>query len=266
MPRARRTRKTQAADSKPARRSGFLTKAEVARPLASLVFLSPLLAFYAVGLIWVRPDLAARADILLRQALEWLGVTGALAPTWLVVAILLLWHLVRRDPWRVSWGVLAEMATETALLAVPLFVIYALFQAGAGGALALGPAAMQPAVADPPPAWLDIAMTSIGAGVYEELLFRLLMVGGPIFILRHVLKDQSFGGIVAVVFMVAAIFAGAHHLDNPAGFAWPLFLYRAAAGVYLGFIFVYRGFGIATGVHIAFNLIVKAAPLWGWGV
>jgi len=259
MPRARRTRKTQAADAKPARRSGFLTKAEVARPLASLIFLSPLLAFYAVGLIWVRPDLAARADILLRQALEWLGVTGVLAPTWLVVAILLLWHLLRRDPWRVSWGVLAEMAAETALLAVPLFVLYALFQAGAGGALAMGPAA------DPPPAWLDIAMTSIGAGVYEELLFRLLLVGGPIFILRHVLKDQSAGGVVAVVFMVAAIFAGAHHLDNPAGFAWPLFLFRAAAGVYLGFIFVYRGFGIATGIHIVFNLIVKAAPLWGVG-
>ena len=257
MPRARRTRKTQAADSKPARRSGFLTKAEVARPLASLIFLSPLLVFYAVGLIWVRPDLAARADILLRQALEWLGVTGDLAPTGVVVAALLLWHLIRRDPWRVSWGTLAEMAAETALLAVPLFILHALFQAGAGGALALGPAA------DPAPAWLDIAMTSIGAGVYEELLFRLLLVGGPIFILRHILKDQSFGGIVAVVFMVAAIFSGAHHLDNPAGFAWPLFLYRAAAGGYLGFVFVYRGFGIATGSHIVFNLVVKLVTVMG---
>jgi len=257
MPRARRTRKTQADGAKPSRRSALLTKAEVARPLPSLIFLLPFLAFYAVGLIWVRPDLAARADILLRHALQWLGVTGDLSPTWLVVAILLLWHIIRRDPWRVAGGTLAEMAAETALLVVPLFLIYTLFQTASGGALAMGPAA------DSPPAWLDIAMASIGAGIYEELLFRLLLVGGPIFILRHILKDPSAGGVVAVVFMVAALFAGAHHLDNPAGFAWPLFLYRAAAGVYLGFVFVYRGFGIATGAHIAFNLVVKLMSVMG---
>ncbi|MCX5653844.1 MAG: hypothetical protein NTY65_04240, partial [Planctomycetota bacterium] len=62
MPRAKRTRKPSPAPAKPPRAGGFLTDTAAARPLASLIFLSPLLVAYVVGLIWVRPDLAATAD------------------------------------------------------------------------------------------------------------------------------------------------------------------------------------------------------------
>jgi hypothetical protein len=259
MPRARRSRKTLPAAPRPARRRGFLKEAAATRPLASLVFLSPLLAFYVVGLMWVRPDLAATADVWLREGLRLLGVGGILAPTWLAVAVLLAWHLLRRDPWQMSWGLLGLMAAETALLVVPLLAAERFFHClSQGAALAVAPA-------DGPPSWLEVAMTSIGAGVYEELLFRLLLVGGPIFILRHVLREDSAGGQVAVVLVVAGLFAGAHHLSNPAGFAWTVFLFRALAGVYLGFIFVYRGLGIAAGVHILFNLVIKFAGAWGTG-
>jgi len=251
MPRTRRSRKTSASPSQGRQTAHLLQGTEAARPLASLVFLSPLLTFYVVGLIWVRPDLAAGADVLLRQALRLLGVSGVLAPTWLVVAVLLVWHLARRDPWRLSWGLLAQMATETALLVIPLFVMLLAFNAFSHSALAMGGAAA------PGPLWLDVAMGGIGAGIYEELLFRLLLVGGPLLVLRHVLHDDSFGARVAVVLIVAALFSGAHHMANPAGFTWTLFLFRAAAGVYLGFVFVYRGFGIAAGVHILYNLIVN---------
>jgi hypothetical protein len=255
----RRSRTKPAADSPPAPRRSragrFLTDSGPTRPLASLVFLSPLLAFYVIGLIWVRPDLAATADIWLRELLQLLGVSGALAPTWLAVAVLLLWHLIRRDPWRVPGKLLALMAAETALLTVPLLGIEMLFHALDHG-LALPTRHL-------PQAWLDLVMTAIGAGLYEELLFRLLLVGGPLFLLRHVLRDETAGRRLAVVLVVAALFSGAHHLHDPATFTWNLFLFRAAAGTYLGFLFVYRGFGIAAGVHILFNLVVKLAAATG---
>jgi len=250
-----------------ARPVGRLKAPETARPLASLVFLSPFLVFYAAGLIWVRPDLAARADILLRDVLRLLGLTGILAPMWLAVVVLLVWHLVRRDPWRVPAGLVGRMAAETVILTVPLFVILALFHAWRHAGLDLGVAAGHSTglpVGTAP--WLVIAMTSIGAGIYEELLFRLLMVGGPIFLARHVLRNGSYGVVVAVVLVTAALFAGAHTLDDPSRFSWLSFLYRTAAGAYLGFVFAYRGFGIVAGVHMVFDLVIKLAAILGGGL
>jgi len=237
----------------------FLRDPAPARPLASLVFLSPVLLFYAVGLIRVRPDLAARADLLLRQALAPLGLTGVLAPTWLVVGVLLAWHLVRRDPWRVPIRLLGRMAAETLLLTVPLFLLLTVMRLAAGGvsALAMAAASAGPAAGTD---GLALAMTSIGAGIYEELLFRLLMVGALLGLARRLLRRESPGVTVAVILIAAGIFAGAHTLDDPARFAWGSFLFRSAAGTYLGYVFARRGFGITAGVHIAFDLAVRFAP------
>jgi hypothetical protein len=260
---ASRARPTASRRRTPSRRTKgdlarFLHDPAATRPLASLVFLSPVLAFYALGLIWVRPDLAARADLLLRQALAPLGLTGVLAPTWLVVAVLLVWHLARRDPWRVPVPVLGRMAVETLLLTVPLLVLLVVMRLAArtGAALAL-PAGAAPAAG---PDWLALAMTSIGAGIYEELLFRLLMVGGTLGLARKVLRRDSPGVSVAVILIAAGIFAGAHTLDDPNRFAWDSFLFRSAAGTYLGYVFAQRGFGVVAGVHIVFDLVVKFAP------
>ena len=252
MPRAKRTRKPPLGPAAPLRAGGFLTDTAAARPLASLVFLAPVMVIYVVGLIWVRPDLAATADIWLREAMKFVGVSGALAPTWLAVVVLLVWHLVRRDPWQVSWKLLGLMALETVLLAVPLLAIERLFHAFWHVATLVIPSGHASSAGT----WLELAMTSIGAGIYEELLFRLLLVGGALFVLTHILKDDSTGARLAVVLIAAALFAAAHE-TNPAGFVWTRFLFRSTAGVYLGYVFVYRGFGIATGVHILFDLVLK---------
>lgn len=258
MPRTRRARKTASPPAKPAPWARFLRDTAAARPLASLVFLSPAFVFYVVGLLWVHPDLAARADILLRQALHWLGVTGVLAPTWLAVIVLLAWHMLRHDPWTVSRNLLLRMAVETLILTIPLFVILSVFHLASHSLLALPQARDAGA-----PTWLEVSMTSIGAGIYEELLFRLLMVGGPLFVLRHVLRKEAYGVVIAVVLVAAALFAGAHTLDDPTRFTWASFLFRTAAGAYLGFVFAYRGFGIAAGVHMVFDLAIKLAMAFG---
>jgi membrane protease YdiL (CAAX protease family) len=60
-----------------------------------------------------------------------------------------------------------------------------------------------------------------------------------------------------VIGSAAAIFALCH--VRPVGaepFAWPTFLMRLAAGVYLSLIFIARGLGVATGCHAAYNLIL----------
>jgi hypothetical protein len=247
MPKAKRTRKPATAPAGAARSGRFLADTATARPLASLVFLSPVLVIYVVGLIWVRPDLAATADVWLREGMKLVGVSGALAPTWLAVLVLLVWHLVRRDPWQVSGGLLGLMVAETVFLCIPLFLVMFIFHGVPQGVVHTAPIP-----------WLEVVMTSIGAGLYEELLFRLLLVGGALFALSHILKDHSLGAQLAVVLIAAALFAGAHETD-PQHFSWARFLFRSAAGIYLGYVFVYRGFGVVTGVHIVFDLVVKVA-------
>jgi len=233
----------------------LLFSGHASRPWPSLVFLSPLLAFYTLGLVWVRPDLAAGADLLLRRALEPLGLTGILAPAAAVVVVLLAWQVATRGPWRFPVRLLGAMAAETALLAVPLLALCAAFYTVSARAAELA----FPAIPVPPDTgWLELGMTSVGAGIYEELLFRLVLVGGLVLLARHVVGLDPNGAIVAAVLVAAALFAGAHTLDNPRAFTWPSFLWRTAAGVYLSLVFAYRGFGIAAGVHIAWNLAVKA--------
>jgi hypothetical protein len=251
MPKSHRPRKQPPAEPKAGRAGRLLRDPEVTRPLASLIFLLPFLAFYAIGVFFVRPDFAARADILIRQVIAPLGVTGVMVPTYLVVAVLLVWHVLRGDPTRCSWPLVGLMGAETALLTVPLFGIYAGCRLVMHGLLSLELAA------DAQAGWLGAAMTSIGAGIYEELLFRLFLVGGPLVVARHLFGDRSPGLVAAVVLVSAGLFAGAHTIDNPQWFAWDSFLFRSAAGVYLGYIFAYRGFGIAVGVHILFDLFVK---------
>jgi membrane protease YdiL (CAAX protease family) len=253
---AKTPRATKASSSRSAPAGqGLLRDQGAARPLASLVFLAPLLVFYAIGVIWLRQDMPARADVLLRDALGWLGVTGYMAPTWMVVLILVVWHMIRRDPWHINWGTVGLMVAETAILSVPLILLVAVFNLASHGPPLL-------AISDHDArGWFAIIHASIGAGVFEELIFRLLMVGGTMFILREILKDRSAGASIAVILITAALFAGAHVLDNPQRFGWDTFLFRSAAGIYLGFVFLYRGFGVAAGTHILFDLVVRAAML-----
>jgi len=254
-------RHSAAATSARTRRAppSLLLAREAARPWPSLLFLSPCLAFYTAGLMWVRPDLAAGVDLLLRRALFLAGTAAVLAPAGLVVAILLGWHLVRRDPWRFPLGLLGAMVVEAAILTIPLLGLHGLFQAFAAGAYPLRVAdhASAGCCAGARADLLASAMTSVGAGIYEELLFRLVLVGGLVLLAEHVFRLEAPGSAVAAVLVAAALFAGAHTVGAPQAFTWPSFLFRTAAGVYLSALFALRGFGITAGVHIVFNLLAK---------
>jgi len=134
-----------------------------------------------------------------------------------------------------------------------LLALHGLFQAFAAGPGPIELAGAGPARTD----LVAAAMTSIGAGIYEELLFRLVLVGGLVLVAERVFRLGHSGAVVAAVLVAAALFAGAHTFQAPGSFTWPTFLFRTAAGVYLASVFATRGFGIAAGVHIIFNLAVK---------
>ena len=96
----------------------------------------------------------------------------------------------------------------------------------------------------------------LGAGIYEELLFRLMMVP----LLAQGLRwcgCQANWSWVGRRTDVKSDFCRRHHigtLGEP--FQWYAFLFRATAGLFFAALFLYRGFGIAAGTHAAYDMLV----------
>ncbi|MFB6247400.1 MAG: type II CAAX prenyl endopeptidase Rce1 family protein [Salinibacter sp.] len=112
--------------------------------------------------------------------------------------------------------------------------------------------------AAPPPGgdlWTQLAL-SVGAGLYEELLFRVLLVGGLALLLRPLFENATAGYLLAAL-VGAALFSLAHYV-GPLGdpFALPSFTFRFAFGLALNVLFLGRGFGVAAWTHALYDVMV----------
>src|ERR1051325_4158128 len=136
-------------------------------PLTSLLFLAPLIILYEIGTRYYASDFARHTETrvlafnLLQRFIQLFGATGRYLPGLAVAGILLDWHLARRDPLRLHSSVAACMAAESALLALPILALSNLV--GHYLSLAAGDSS-----------WRGGLVLAIGAGIYEELVFRLI--------------------------------------------------------------------------------------------
>lgn len=218
------------------------------RPLNCLLFVLPWLIVFEAGLLWRQthashplPSLVACK--LIERFVELLGASGLYFPGLLLVAILLGWHIVSKHPWTFEWSTLFGMLGESVVWAIPLYVLNSvLHQARRGSAESL---------------WVDDLILSIGAGIYEELVFRLIAITLLSLILIDVFALNKNATLVFIFLFSAALFAAQHH--QPFGndpFDTVKFLFRTGAGLYLTGIFVFRGFGIAAGCHAVYDIMV----------
>lgn len=102
----------------------------------------------------------------------------------------------------------------------------------------------------------EAVVISLGAGVHEELVFRLgLMAGGAALLVRAGLRH---GSAVALALVGSAlVFSWAHHVGaHGEPFELSAFVYRALAGVIFGFIFYYRSLAHAVYTHFLYDLYV----------
>jgi len=219
---------------------------ESRRPLAALVFIAPLLLVYELGVSLL--GVQAGADVFMRRVLNLLGFGQHLLLPLLTIAILIAWHYLSREPWHLSGNTITTMAVESLLLGILLGLILFVYRrvfCDLGQPLAASLFGKVGAV-----------VGYLGAGIYEELLFRLILLSPAAWLLWRIGLGREIGFWTAAL-LVGLLFAVAHHLgDAGEKFQPGVFIFRMLAGIYFATLFRFRGFGIAAGSHAAYDILV----------
>lgn len=222
--------------------------------LTSLVLVFPLFLVYQVGVLFTLPLLngADFLTIFLFRNLHlstgsYLAYTLAVA-TAFAIAVVVLRHKQRFDP-----QLIVRVFIESAIYALTmgsliLFVMTRLGISprldGGGGFIAqqgLG---------------TRIVM-SLGAGVYEETVFRLGIMAGVAALLERLVGLRRWIAATLALLVSAVLFSAMHHIP-PYGdpFHLGVFVFRVLAGICFGLLFWYRGFAIAVYTHALYDLYV----------
>lgn len=225
-------------------------------PWACLLFVLPLLLMYESCVLWLK---AVPADTFRNGADVWirglLGSAGLSQLYWapvLLACILVVWSWWRwRDRPRTSLDVWLGMAVESGIFALGLWglcqgLVPLLDELGVR--LEWQAVEVEPAV--------QRIISFIGAGIYEETLFRLVLFSLLFGVLRLVDVPRLPALALAAV-ISALLFAAAHNL-GPHGESFQpfVFLFRTVAGLYFALIYYLRGFGIAVGAHAGYDVLV----------
>lgn len=227
----------------------------------SLLFALPLLLLYEAGAIYTArsagSNLRNGADVLLRTLFAIGGIEGALGVAFLMtlVAAALIILERRRSTIPLRFLPFIGMAAESLAYAMLLGVVVgtATQQILQGFSAVLS--VTQLASLSMP----EAVVLSLGAGLYEELVFRVLLVGGLYAAFRGSGMTALQGGLVSIV--VASVAFSTFHYIGPYGESWEVgsFIFRFIAGLAFSVLFLTRGFGIAAWTHALYDLILVFA-------
>ncbi len=99
---------------------------------------------------------------------------------------------------------------------------------------------------------------SLGAGLYEELFFRVILVSLLIFLFKFIF-NKKWLTIAAAVILAAVIFSAVHYIGSLGDpFTIGSFLFRFLFGLALNAIYIWRGFGMAAWTHALYDVMVVA--------
>lgn len=218
----------------------------------------PLLVLYELAVLLVNVGrvnaVRVGADVWIRGLLGTLGGTGlaALGAAVLVIGAVV-FYLDRRPAPPVRPGYVGWMLAESAAYAVGLAflvsgVVGVVFMAAqAGGVEGLG-------------VGMGLAL-SLGAGLYEELVFRVVLVGGLYLAVRPFVARR--GAAYAAAALVGAVLFSAVHYVGPYADAFTLasFTFRFLFGLALNAVFLLRGFAVAAWTHALYDVMVVTGLL-----
>ncbi|RMG94513.1 MAG: CPBP family intramembrane metalloprotease [Deltaproteobacteria bacterium] len=214
--------------------------------LSSAILVFPLFAVYQLGILTGRGQNGV--DFLTRTFIEMAAhdLTSYLATlAGMLVAYAAIVVLLRRtgtfDP-RIFLPMLVECTFYALSMgSLIVFVLSRLAPFVPGLSLLSGP--------------LEVIVVSAGAGFHEELVFRVVLLGGLTWLLAGVTGRRR--ALFLAVVVSSLLFSLAHHV-GPAGepFAFAAFVYRTFAGLFFAIVYLVRGFAVAAWTHALYDVYV----------
>lgn len=247
------------------------------RPIYALMYLLGFLLLYEIGTFYIHPDVLTQslsqpqlrvvAFVWVQNLLEYVGFSERMtwiATPFVVVIVLFALQLTSGTKWQVRVSDFLPMTFECILLSVPLIVLSLAINRPASHSPTAMLGAVLPCSAglgSGGSLWADM-VTGIGAGIYEELVFRLFLICLLMLIFQDILGLKKDTAVVISVLISALLFSVHHHFFFVNGsfkqgepFVWLTFIFRMLAGIYFAVIFAVRGFGIVAGTHAYYDIL-----------
>ena len=225
-------------------------------PRYSFLFALPLLAFYQILAVLLSTgprSIRNGADVILQGL--FVAVAGRWGPLLFMICLIGggLW-LVARDirahGSRLRGRVFLGMLGESLALALAFGIVVGGITSGVIGLLQTLALASSGDLT-----WWTRLMVSLGAGIYEELLFRVLLVTALAATARALFGWTPVAAGVAATVLGAAIFSAFHYL-GPYGDRLQVysFVFRMIAGLFFSALYLLRGFGITAWTHALYDV------------
>lgn len=219
-------------------------------PLYSFIFTLPLFLLYEVGIFLISSrdidQLRNGADVLMRQVLESFGIYGMYGFGGTFLIGFLIAFIRQKKNLRTS-----EIESR--------FLLIMFFESIVWATLLV---IMMIKI----PTFLSLSnedhliqqvVLAIGAGIYEEFVFRVLLISGLAILFGLIFNWGEFGKNFLSVIISSAIFSIFHFFGSYGDtFSFPLFFVRFFAGIFLAMIYIFRGFGITAYAHSIYDLFV----------
>lgn len=224
---------------------------ESRKPVYSFILSVPLFLLYEVGIILINsedlPVLRNGGDVLIRNFLESFGFIGIYSTgILLILGFLLVLFLQRNTLFKSAYRkeLLPKMVAESFLWSLILYFFMGIFRQ-VYFTITVGRV------------WFAQIVMSLGAGIYEEIIFRLLLITFFIKIFQIIFSWGKNTSLIYAIPLSAVFFSLFHFIgvyaDTP---NLPLFFIRFFGGCFLGCLYQVRGFGIAAYTHCIYDLIV----------
>ena len=219
-------------------------------PFYSFLYILPLFIIYELGIYAISSDdlpiIRNGADVLLRNVLANVGITGIYGMAFVLFIGVVIACFINKGKFKslsLNSNYFLIMIVESLIWAVLLSLVLSQSQ------LLLSKESSR--------LLFQQIVLSVGSGIFEEFLFRAILVSGLALLIGIFIKKKYWYKMSIAVFIGAIIFSYFHFVGEFATEpTFKLFMIRLLAGVLLGYIYVIRGFGIAAYTHSFYNLFV----------
>lgn len=220
--------------------------------LTSLVLVFPLLCIYQIGVLFTLPMLNG-ADFLTLLLFHTfgLGVRGYLVFMAAVIALFVASVALLRRKQRFNGRIVLPVLLESTIYALTMGSVIVLVMTKL---LGISP---QLSAGIESQGLLTRLVMSIGAGVWEETVFRLGLLTGLVFLFERGFKLGRWAAVGGAFLISSLAFSAVHHVP-PHGdpLSLGIFTFRALAGVFFALLFWFRGFAVAVYTHALYDIYV----------